>query len=55
MKLMDKSFKVFNTNGIKNKEVTQFAPLKLKINRHMKHINIVVMDLNDMNMFLEYD
>jgi len=52
---MDKSFKVFNTNGIKNKEVTQFAPLKLKINRHMKYINIVVMDLNDMNMFLEYD
>ena len=55
MKPMDKSFKVFNTNRIKNKEVTQFASLKLKINRHMKHINVVVMNLNGIDMFLGYD
>ena len=55
MKPMDKSFKVFNTNRIKNKEVTQSASLKLKINRHMKHINVVVMNLNGIDMFLGYD
>ena len=55
MKPMNKSFKVFNTNRIKNKEVIQFASLKLKINRHMKHINVVVMNLNGIDMFLGYD
>ena len=28
---------------------------KLKINKHKEQINIVVIDLNDMDMFLGYD
>jgi len=35
--------------------VTRFVPLKLEINRHIKRIDTVVMNLNGMNMFLEYN
>ena len=52
---MDRSFKVFNTDGIKNGEVTQFIPLEVEINRHKKQIDAVVMDLNGTNMFLGYN
>jgi len=31
---MDRSFEVFNINRMKNREVMQFAPLKVEINRH---------------------
>ena len=54
-KLIDRSFEVFNVDGIKNGEVTRFVPLKLEINRHIKRIDTVVMNLNGMNMFLEYN
>ena len=30
-------------------------PLEMKINRYKENINIVVMDLNNTDMFLEYD
>jgi len=30
-------------------------PLEMKINRYKENINIVVMDLNSTDMFLEYD
>ena len=30
-------------------------PLKLEINRHIELIDIVVMDLNNIDMFLGYD
>jgi len=52
---MDRLFKVFNTNGTKNEEVMQFAPLEVEINKHKEQIDAVVMDLNGMNMFLGYD
>jgi len=52
---IDKSFKVFNVDRTKNGEVTRFTLLKLEINRHIKKINVVVIDLNSMNMFLGYD
>ena len=52
---MNKSFKVFNVDRTKNGEVTRFTLLKLEINRHIKKINVVVIDLNSMNMFLEYN
>ena len=52
---MDGSFKVFNTDGTKNGEVTQFAPLNVKINGHKEQINVMVMDLNGIDMFLGYD
>jgi len=46
------SFKVFNTDGTKNGEVTRFVPLKVKINRHREQIDTTVTDLNGINMFL---
>ena len=52
---IDKSFKVFNVDRTKNGEVTRFTLLKLEINRHIKKINVVVINLNSMNMFLGYD
>jgi len=33
---MDRFFKVFNIDGIKNREVTRFALLEVVINRHKK-------------------
>ena len=34
MELMDRSFKVFNVNETKNREVTRFMPLEVEINGH---------------------
>jgi len=53
-KLMDKSFKIFNVDKTKNGEITRFILLKLEIDRHKEHINATVMDLNSMDIFLEY-
>ena len=52
---MDRLFEVFNTDGTKNEEVTWYAPLEVEINRHKKNIDIGVIDLNGMDMFLEYN
>jgi len=49
---MNRSFEVFNANGTKNGEVTQYIPIEVEINRHRKQINIAIMDLNSMDMFL---
>jgi len=54
-KQMDRLFKIFDIDGTKNREVTRFALLKLEINRHMERINVVVMDLNGIDIFLEYN
>ena len=50
---MNRSFEVFNADGTKNREVTQYA--LLEVNRHKEQINVVVTDLNDTDMFLEYN
>ena len=55
MEPMERLFKVFNGNGMKNREVTQFVPLEVEINRYKEQINTVVMDLNSIDMFLGYD
>ena len=52
---MDRSFKVFNTDGTKNREMTRFMLLKLEINEYTEKIDIAVIDLNSTDMFLEYD
>ena len=52
---MDRLFKVFNVNSIKNKKIIQYILLEVKINGHKKQINIVVTDLNSTDIFLEYD
>ena len=52
---MDISFEVFNTDGTKNGEVTRFVLLESEVNRYKERINVVVMDLNRTDIFLEYD
>ena len=55
MKPINFSFKVYNTDGTKNEEVTRIAPLEVEINRHKEYIKTVVTDLNSMDMFLGHD
>ena len=54
-KQVDFSFKIFNTDDTKNREVTRMALLEVKINGHKEYIEAAVMDLNGMDMFLGYD
>ena len=55
MKLVNFSFKVYNTDRTKNREVTMIAPLEIKVNGHKKHLEVVVIDPNNMDIFLEHD
>ena len=55
MKPVDFSFKIFNTDGTKNRKVTKMAPLEIKINGYKEQIDTVVIDLNRMDMFLEHN
>jgi len=52
---MDRSFKVFNTDGTKNGEVTQFTSLEVEINGYKEQIDATVTDLNGTDMFLRYN
>ena len=54
-KSIDFSFEVFNTNGMKNGEVTKVASLKIKLNKHKETLKAVVMDLDGTDMFLGHD
>jgi len=49
------SFKVFNANGTKNREVTKVAPLEIEINRHKETLEAAVMDMYGTDMFLGHD
>jgi len=49
------SFEVFNTDKMKNREVTKMASLKIEINRHKEQLEVVVTDLNGMDMFLGHN
>jgi len=55
MKSIDFSFKVFNTDGTKNGEVTKVAPLEIEINGHKETLEVAVTDLDGMDMFLGHD
>jgi len=55
IELIDKSFKIFNTDRTKNGEVTRFIPLELEINRYMEIFYTAVTDLNSIDMFLRYN
>ena len=46
------SFKVFNTDRIKNREVTKVASLEIEINRHKEQLEAAVTNLNGTDMFL---
>jgi len=49
------SFKVFNTDEMKNRKVTKVALLEIEINRHKEQLKATVMNLNNMDMFLGHD
>jgi len=49
------SFEVFNTDGMKNGEVTKVAPLEIEINGHKETLEAAVTDLDGTDMFLGYD
>ena len=49
------SFEVFNTDRMKNREMTKVASLEIEINRHKKTLEAAVMDLNRTDMFLGHD
>ena len=50
-------FDTFNADRSKsgNHRVTWFALLELKINKHIKNINMVIIDLNSIDIFLGHD
>ena len=52
---MNRSFEIFNADETKNEEVIKYMLLELEINRHMEKINVAVIDLNDTDIFLEYN
>ena len=54
-KAIDFSFKVFNTDGTKNGEVTKVVPLEIEINRHKETLEAVVTDLDRTDIFLGHD
>ena len=49
------SFEVFNTDRIKNGEMTKMASLEIEINGHKKKLEAAVTDLDGTDMFLEHD
>ena len=54
-KLINFSFEVFNADRTKNGEVTRVVPLEIQINGHKEQLEAAITDLNEMDMFLEYD
>jgi len=54
-KLINFSFKIFNVDRMKNREVTKVAPLEIEINRHKEQLEAVVMDLKRTDMFLDHN
>ena len=54
-KLINFSFKVFNTDGTKNREVIKTVPLEIEINGHKEQLEVAVTDLNRTDMFLGHD
>jgi len=55
MKPINFSFKVYNANGTKNREVTRIALLEVEINRHKEHLKAAVTNLNGTDIFLGHD
>ena len=54
-KLINFSFKVFNTDGTKNGEVTKVVLLEIEINGHKETLEAAVTDLDGTNMFLGHN
>ena len=54
-KAINFSFKVFNADGTKNREMTKVAPLEIEINGYKEILEAAVTDLDEMDMFLGHD
>jgi len=54
-RLINFSFEIYNTDRTKNGDITKVAPLKIEINGHKEHIEVVVTDLNSTDIFLGHD
>ena len=52
--ILTQNISVYGT-GSGNHKVTQFVPLELEINGYTENINIVVIDSNSIDIFLEHD
>ena len=55
IKSIDFSFKVFNADGTKNREVTKVAPLEIEINGHKETLEAAVTDLDGTDIFLGHN
>ena len=55
IRLINFSFKVFNVDGTKNREVIRVTSLEIKINRYKEQLEAVVIYLNGTDMFLEHN
>ena len=49
------SFGIYNVDGTKSEDVIRVALLEVKINGYKKQLEALVIDLNEMDMFLGYD
>jgi len=54
-KLIKFSFKVFNADRTKSREITRVVPLEIKINIYKEQLEATVTDINSTDMFLEHD
>jgi len=56
-KLLPKPFNVYNSDRSRNGEKTirEFVPLKINSNRHIKHVDVVVSEIKETNLFLGHD
>ena len=54
-RLINFSFRVYNIDRTKNKDVMKVALLEVKINRYKKHVEAAVTDLNSTDMFLGHN
>ena len=54
-KLADIAFEVFNADRTKNREIAQFVPLEVEMNRHEEQIDAAVTNLNGTDIFLGYN
>ena len=55
MKPINFAFKVFNSDRMKNGELTKVTSLEIKINGHKEQLDVVVTDLDGTDMFLGHD
>ena len=54
-KLADIAFEVFNADRTKNREITQFVPLEVEINRYKEQINAAITNLNGTDILLGHN